>query len=145
MAEKTYDHLIITRPPEKFIKHFSSVRKCPQYVDGKNVPGGFYSQAHWWYKSSKIGHPSKSHSHADWDEYLGFVGTNFKDPFDLGGEVELWLGGEKYSITQTCMVFVPAGLEHCPVYFRRVDTPIYFLATGPKKIYDNSRKPAKKK
>jgi len=58
----------------------------------------------------------------------------------LGGEVELWLGDEKHILTESCVVFAPAGIAHCPVYFRRVDRPIWFFATGPQKTYEKDEK-----
>jgi hypothetical protein len=39
------------------------------------------------------------------------------------------------------MVFVPAGVDHCPVYFKRVDYPIWFLATAPMKTYKSDIMP----
>lgn len=72
---------------------------------------------------------SKSHSHP-FDEYLVFLGTDPKDQFDLGGEVEFWLGDEKHTFTRSCAVFVPGGMAHCPLYFRRVDRPFMFITTG---------------
>jgi len=72
---------------------------------------------------------SKSHSHP-FDEYLVFLGTDPKDQFDLGGEVEFWLGDEKHTFTRSCAVFVPGGMAHCTLYFRRVDRPFMFITTG---------------
>jgi hypothetical protein len=140
VTDTKYGKYITTDLKKKFMRQWSSVRKVSTYVDAKVVEGGYYLMGTWWYKASKIPHPSKAHVHEDWDEYLGFIGTNPNDPLDLGGEVELWLGGEKHMLTKTCTVFVPAGLEHCPVYFRRVDSPIWFLATGPNKKYTLKKK-----
>lgn len=71
----------------------------------------------------------RPHNH-DWDEYLIFLGTDPEDPFDLGGEVEFWMGDEKHIITKTTAMFVPRGVYHCPFYIRRVDRPFVFLTTG---------------
>ena len=63
------------------------------------------------------------HTH-EFDEVIGFVGTNRDHPRDLGGEIEFLIGGERHTITKTCLIFVPKGVEHCPVTFKRIDTPI---------------------
>src|SRR5512137_2712649 len=44
-------------------------------------------------------------------------------------ETDLYLGdeGEKIIINQTCAVFVPAGLTHCPIIHKRVGTPFFFV------------------
>ena len=70
-----------------------------------------------------------SHTHT-FDEYLLFLGTNPDDQFDLGGEVEVWLGDEKRMITRTTAVFVPAGMPHCPLVFHKVGRPFIFITTG---------------
>ena len=69
------------------------------------------------------------HSH-DFDEYLLFLGTDPDDHFDLHGEVEMWVGDEKRMLTQSCAVFVPAGVAHCPLVVHRVDRPFMFITTG---------------
>jgi hypothetical protein len=38
-------------------------------------------------------------------------------------------------ITKSCAVFIPAGVKHAPIYFRRIDTPIWYIATSPVKTY----------
>jgi hypothetical protein len=44
-------------------------------------------------------------------------------------ETELYLGdeGEKMIINQTCAVFVPAKMTHCPIIHKRVGTPFFFV------------------
>ena len=66
------------------------------------------------------------------DEINLFIGTDPQNPEDLGGEAEFWLGegkdAEKYLITKSSCVFVPAGLVHLPIYFRSVARPFIFIA-----------------
>jgi len=33
------------------------------------------------------------------------------------------------------MVFVPKGLQHCPMHIRRADRPIFHLSTGSSTDY----------
>jgi hypothetical protein len=142
MAKQKYSHNIITRPRQKDIeqwKEFGDHWKVNVYVDGDIVKGGYYLEGTWWYKASDIPEPNETHTH-DFDEYLGFIGTNPDDPFDLGGEMELWMDGEKYTLTETSMVFIPAGVSHCPVYCRRVDRPIWFFATTHETKYNRDIK-----
>jgi hypothetical protein len=61
-------------------------------------------------------------------------------PHDLCGEIELWLGDEKHILTKSCMVFIPKGLKHCPLVFRRVDRPIFHFSAGPARAYDRKYK-----
>ncbi|MEM2104690.1 MAG: hypothetical protein QW717_07380 [Candidatus Bathyarchaeia archaeon] len=61
------------------------------------------------------------------DELFLFIGINPSDIFDLGGDVELWLGlgkkAEKYIISKPSLVYIPAGLVHGPLVFRNVRRP----------------------
>jgi hypothetical protein len=66
------------------------------------------------------------HSH-DFDEIIGFGGTNRNYPRDLGGEIEFLMDGESHIITKTCLIFVPKSVNHCPITFRRIDTPIFMF------------------
>ena len=74
------------------------------------------------------------HTH-DFEEVIGFVGTNRSQPRSLNGEIEFWLGGEQHLITQTCLIFIPRGLTHCPIYFREVNTPIVMFEAGNNTAY----------
>ena len=81
-------------------------------------------------KDSEESPKDKAHNH-DFDEYLIFLGTNPEDPSDLGGEVEIWMGDEeKHTITRNCAIFVPKGLYHTPLIFKRVDRPILTIHAG---------------
>jgi quercetin dioxygenase-like cupin family protein len=97
------------------------------WLDTNKIPGAFYTECVWYYKPRKsfVG----AHTH-DFDEVIAFFGSNPDDIHDLGGEVELWMGGEKHIITRSCLVFVPKGTEHCPLSFNRVDRPIFHFTAG---------------
>jgi len=103
------------------------------YIDGDFVPGSFYAECLWIIEPSKGSPPE--HSHDGFDEIVMFFGSDPERPHDLCGEVEWWMGGEKYVLTESCMVFVPKGVRHCPMYFRKVDRPILHLTTGPSETY----------
>jgi hypothetical protein len=104
----------------------------------KTIQGAFYLEADIVNKADdeeSIKKQMKAHSHP-FNEYLIFLGTDPKNPGDLGGEVELWLGDEeKYSLTESCAVFVPEGLYHTPLIFKRVDRPIVMVRTGDTNKY----------
>lgn len=113
------------------------------FLDSDVVPGAFYMECVWvmprpaltpeQVEEAKKVSP-KPHSH-DYDEVIAFFGTDPNNPYDLGAEVELWLGDEQHIINKTSLVFIPAGLNHCPLVFRRVDRPVFHYTTGPGKMY----------
>jgi hypothetical protein len=75
-----------------------------------------------------------SHAH-EYDETLGFFGTDFKDPYDLGGEIEIWIEDEKFLLTRSSLIFIPKGTYHCPLVIHKVDRPIFHFSTGPGGAY----------
>jgi hypothetical protein len=142
MAETKYGKYIITEMKKK-LKFLPTTGEPPPtdersiflWLDDEVLKGAFYMECVWFWKTES--HPpgaASEHSHK-WDEILGFFGTNPEDPYDLGGEVELWLGDEKHVMTKSFLVFIPGGLKHRAVYIARVDRPIFHIATGPSTEY----------
>jgi len=104
------------------------------YLDDEVIKGAFYVECVWYWKGSE--QPIvEAHTHA-FDEAITFLGTNREDPQDLCGEVELWLEDEKHIFTESCLVFVPKGMKHCPLIIRKVDRPIFHFTTGPGGRYE---------
>jgi hypothetical protein len=75
------------------------------------------------------------HSH-NFDMYLTFARLDPDSSEDLGAEIELYLGEEqeKFVITTSTTVYIPKGMIHCPLNFKRIDNPIIFVNAflGPK-------------
>ncbi len=107
----------------------------------QTLKGAFYLETNIVVHTGTDKSVDKAHSHT-FDEYLIFLGTDPNDQFELGGEVELWVGGEKHTFTRSCAVFIPGGLSHAPLYFRRVDRPFMFITTGTAAGYALSRNEA---
>jgi hypothetical protein len=57
------------------------------------------------------------------DELLVFIGGDVGDPEHLNAEVELWIENDKLTLTQTSIVFVPAGAAHGRVTVKNVKKP----------------------
>ena len=97
-------------------------------INETRLEGAPYMDFVWLWKGSSEDYVEDEHVH-NFDEFIGFIGTRGpEDPHGLGGEIQFWLGGEKYQITKTCLIFVPKGLKHCPIRFTRIDTPILFFS-----------------
>lgn len=112
---------------QKFADEYTETYAHVAWLDSNKIEGAFYTEVVWYYKPRKstVG----AHTH-DFDEIIAFFGSDPDDIQDLGGEVELWMGGEKHIITKSCLVFVPKGVEHCPLSFNRVDRPIFHFTVG---------------
>ena len=109
------------------------------FLDKDVVPGAFYVECAWFWPTDwpevKPGDARvKARTH-DYDEVLGFFGTDPDNPYDLCGEVELWIDGEQNIADKSFLAFVPAGTEHCPLNIRRADRPIFHFTAGTGREY----------
>jgi hypothetical protein len=77
----------------------------------------------------------KEHSHP-FSETIAFVGTDPKDPYNLGGEVELWVDGKQNILDRSFVAFIPAGTKHGPLKILRVDRPIFHFTSGTGRDYN---------
>jgi hypothetical protein len=145
MAESKYGKYIVTEPKANIVKPpWSPQGPVPSrvaYIDNEVVDGAFYMECVW-IMPEMIPHDGvelekhgpKAHTH-DYDEILGFFGSDTENARDLGGEAVLWLGDEKHLINKSCLVFIPKGLQHCPLYFSRVNKPIFHFSVGAGQMY----------
>jgi len=79
-------------------------------------------------KNMKDGPGITPHSHS-FIELFYYFGINMDDASDLGGEIEFWL-------TKSFMVYIPAGLKHCPLRLHRMDAPMFQLTVGSGTKYE---------
>jgi hypothetical protein len=99
----------------------------------------FFSWCNWFWpemlKAKLENRSTKPHSHT-YDEVIGMVGTNPNDPHDLCGEIEINLGGEKHIVTKSCLIYIPARLEHGPFRELKMERPIVQFEFGLNPIHD---------
>ena len=62
------------------------------------------------------------HAH-DYDEIMLHIGSNSDNPEDLGAEIEFVVGDEPLTINTTSALFIPKGVKHGPLTWKRVDRP----------------------
>ena len=151
MTESKYSKYIVTEDkmppePEAMVKAMEDQAKEGKILDrtmllgimDKIVPGCSLfvgCEILWGLPGGKPVSIELPHSH-DFDEVIGFGGTNRNYPRELGGEIEFNMGGETHILTKTCLIFVPKGVEHCPVTFKRIDTPIFMFEAANNATYE---------
>jgi hypothetical protein len=89
--------------------------------------GGINFSMSWWAITEPFEMVADNHAH-DFDQFLIFVGGDLTNMPDLGGEVELTLSEDgkdlhKFVFTEATTVYVPAGLYHCPLNFKKINDP----------------------
>ncbi|MFH1833604.1 MAG: hypothetical protein ABH877_01150 [bacterium] len=129
MAESKNAKYIVTdlKMPEskrKIDAFYSTYATRILWMDEDVIEGAFHMNTAWYLHAAATTTEDCSHVH-DTDEIIGFFGNNSDDPYDLGGEVEIWLEDEKHVIDRSALIFVPAGMTHCPLVITRVDRPIF--------------------
>lgn len=114
----------MTVPPLLFLEGDKPIKGANQMVEMV-----------WVWKDTAMGvHPDKPPHKHDCDEMFLFIGTNREDPNDLGAEVEFWLGEEqeadKLIFNTSSLIFVPRGLLHMPIIYRKVENPFLLIVIG---------------
>jgi hypothetical protein len=142
MAELKYARYIISRAkplPLEVQKKMETERRKRRStiesthlmsVDDEVVKDFFYVDCNWLWSGSAEDPAEEPHAH-DFDEVIGFVGSNREDPHDLGGKITIWLDGKEEVLTRSCLIFVPAGTRHCPILFNSIDSPLFFVTISP--------------
>lgn len=97
------------------------------WIDGKKLRGAPYLEAVWFLTSNDTG--PEEHTH-DFDEFLGFIGTDAEKPAELGAEIQFFLGGEAVTVTKSCLVYVPRGVRHSPILVPSLERPIIHFSGG---------------
>ncbi|MCX7911675.1 MAG: hypothetical protein N2506_01730 [Dehalococcoidales bacterium] len=93
----------------------------------ETVQEGFFTvDCTWLWNGAAKAPVGEPHRH-DFSHVIGFIGGHPADPHDLGGEVSLWLDGNRETITRSVLVFVPAGVVHGPILFSRISRPVFFI------------------
>jgi hypothetical protein len=103
-------------------------------VDGERIKDFFFVDCSWLWKGSTQSPVEETHIH-EFGEVIGFVGSSREDAHDLGGEIWIWLDGEKVVLNKSCLIFIPAGVRHCPVQINRIDKPTFFVTMAMVKKY----------
>jgi hypothetical protein len=109
-------------------------------IDAGVIKGlSFFCWCNWFWpsmvKTRLEDRSTKPHFHT-FDEIIGMVGTNPDDPHDLCGEVEINIGGEKHIVTKSCLIYIPARLEHGPFRELKMDRPIFQFEFGLNSMHD---------
>jgi len=114
------------------------------YLDNDLVPGAPVTIDIGWRFTIPEPDPVEwTHTH-DFDEVLNFIGTDPDNPHDLGAEVEMQIGDEKFVLTRTTSIFIPRGVPHCPMIHRRVDRPYLLVVVALSNYYPSAEEDEKR-
>jgi hypothetical protein len=116
----------------EFQKMYKKFSNRILWIDKNVVEGAFQMNTAWYFNVPEKDPVFDEHTH-DFDEMIGFFGSNPDDPYDLGAEIDVTIDGEKHKLTRTSLIFCPAGMKHMPLSIKRVDRPIFHfsIVVGP--------------
>jgi hypothetical protein len=132
MPETNYTKNLVKKPIyEAAIRPFPVTgRQVPTmtYMSNDQVPGSnTYIEIGWVWEIPTPNPHMPEHTH-NYDEVVLHLGTDRDKPEELGAEIEFALEGKKITIDKTSALFVPKGVKHGPMVYKKVDKP-YIVMT----------------
>ncbi len=125
MAKSDYEKYLVAKPAYEVVAEVEIKNRIPPMtlMSGNLVPGAkMYIETGW-----VLGMPDPNphigeHSH-DYDEIVLHLGTDPNHPEDLGGEIEILMNGQPLTINSTSALFVPKGVKHGPLTWKKFEKP----------------------
>jgi hypothetical protein len=94
------------------------------YMSNDLVPGcNRYVKFGWIYDVPDPNPYVLEHSHEKYNELVLHIGGDPDNPEDLGAEIEFYVGGEPLFFDTTTALFVPKGVKHGPLTWKKVTGP----------------------
>jgi hypothetical protein len=97
------------------------------WLDGKKLPGAPYVEAVWFNTTNDTGPAPHEH---EFDEFIGFIGSDPKNPEELNAEIQFHIDGDVVTVTKSCLVYIPRGVRHSPILVPRLKQPIIHFSGG---------------
>jgi hypothetical protein len=95
------------------------------------VPGcDIYVEGGWVWGMPKPNPHIFEHVH-DYEEIVVHFGTDYKHPEELGAEIDFYVGGEPLRLDRTSAVYVPRGVGHGPLVWKKYQSPHFEMAIMP--------------
>ena len=79
---------------------------------------------------------------SDFNQVIGLIGADRDDPFSLAGEMTVWVDGESNILTNSSLIFVPAGVPFGPVQINHMHHPIFYTSIGVRPNPTGKRDPS---
>ena len=126
MAESKYAKYVVPAPIRQ--STFKQIIYPELVVRGNEHLNGMPFSMGWEIMAEPITLVEDAHSHS-YNQVFCFVGSNIEDINDFDAEIWMYLGEEqeKMVITSPTTIWVPGGMMHCPLIFRRVGKPFMYM------------------
>ncbi|NLT66657.1 MAG: hypothetical protein GXX84_08650 [Acidobacteria bacterium] len=125
MASKNMRDNFVSKPAYEVVPAIDVIGRLRAMTLMSNslVPGSnMYIEAGWIFKMPDPNPNIFEHVH-DYDEIVIHLGTDPEDQEDLGAEIEFVVDGETLTINKTSAVYVPKGVKHGPLTWKKFWRP----------------------
>jgi hypothetical protein len=123
MAKSVYEKYAVRKPIYEAGPGVKN-RQSPTmtFMSEKQAGAPYYIQLGW---INGIPEPNPHiHEHVhEYDEIVLHWGGDSKQPQVLGGEIEFFIGGQPITFNTTTGIFIPKGIPHGPLTWKRFDFP----------------------
>ena len=137
MAESEYEKYAVREPIYEAGPGIKG-RQSPTmtFMSEKQTGATYYIELGWIYDIPDPNPHIQEHVH-DFDEIVLHWGGDYKRPQMLGGEIEFYVGGQPITFNTTTGIFIPAGVPHGPLTWKKFEFPhiemAMMLGTGDMK------------
>jgi hypothetical protein len=125
MSKKRIGKYLVSKPAYEVVPPFEVKGRIPAMTLMSNnlIPGSdMYVEAGWVLAMPDPNPHIGEHAH-NYDEIVIHLGIDPKNPEELGAEIEFVVDGKPLTIEKTSSVFVPKGVKHGPLTWKRFDKP----------------------
>jgi hypothetical protein len=126
LTEPNYEKYLVKKPSYEVVaKGEVKGRQGPAmtFMSNDLVPGcNLYLECGWIWDMPDPNPSIHEHTH-DYDEIVLHIGSDHNNPEDLGAEIEFYLGGQPLKVDSTSAIYVPKGVKHGPLIWKRVTRP----------------------
>jgi hypothetical protein len=125
MAESRCEKCVVKKPAYEVMPKLEVNGRIPAMtlMSGHLVPGAkMYVETGWVVGMPDPNPHTGEHSH-DCDEIILHIGTDPRDPEDLGGKIEIGMDGHPVIINSTSGIYVPRGVKHGPLVWKKFTKP----------------------
>ena len=124
MADSKFEKYLVRKPIYKRGRRIKN-RQSPTmtYMSRAQVPEANYYLEYGWIYGIPEPNPCTSEHVHDTEKIIMYIGGDPQNPEDLGGEIELFIGGKSLTFATSAALFVPRGVRHGPVIWKDFRKP----------------------
>jgi hypothetical protein len=123
MAASEFERYAVREPVAESFPEVKNRQSPLTYMSGKQVPGAQCYVQLGWITGVPDPNPHVAEHVHDFDQVLHYWGGNPETPQVLGGEIEIYIGGQPVKFNTTTCIYIPGGTPHGPITWKGFQFP----------------------